>query len=76
MSNFNIVEYKWKYWCSYCGGYETKSAVKPTDRAMLVISYPDEGVRHVCPKCFIKVFDTILGEPKFTEFSYDIEEVK
>lgn len=58
--------------CDYCGGYYEGSKtgfLTPLSGASTHVTTRDDNGDitddvSVCPKCFIKVFDTILGERK------------
>ena len=53
------------YECSYCGGFKVKNdsnILTDTFRAIDVsMEFGNEKIQfHVCPRCFKKVFDTVL----------------
>jgi hypothetical protein len=58
--------------CDYCGGYDegSKSGLSASSMGAAIrieaLDYNGnpEDVLHVCPRCFIRVFDTVLGARK------------
>lgn len=62
-----------QYSCDYCGGYkgdvENFENPKPIDTSSgevyaILVNDGNGNQRGICPKCLIKVFDSVLGEPK------------
>lgn len=62
-----IVDYKYNHECDYCGGWKDKgyNAINGVNEIGLYLDdKTSKQDRKICIKCFMKVFDTVLGKPK------------
>jgi len=58
--------------CDYCGGYDVVEGIDTGQTEIqnrvgisLNVNEPSGDItRNVCLRCWIRVFDTVLGEPK------------
>lgn len=56
-----------KFLCDYCGGYEVEGeGNQPTQTNIFMSINWFETKREICARCYVKVFDIVLGQPKAT----------